>query len=79
MKFPLFQFGMANMETLSKFKSCLKNICVLWTSHLFSTWEVGGKKNWDSNGLQLFWKKNHLSVSWWRVREHKKGENSWQT
>jgi hypothetical protein len=38
--FPLSQFGKANMETISEFKSCLKNIYVLWTSHLFSTWEV---------------------------------------
>jgi len=71
---------MANMETLSKFKSCLKNICVLWTSHLFSTREVGGKKRTGiAMGYNCFEKKNHHSVSWWRVREHKKGENSWQT
>jgi len=71
-KFPLFQFGMANMETLSKFKSCLKNICVLWTSHLFITREVG-KINGIEIGYNCF---NHPSVSWWWVREHNKGENS---
>jgi len=66
---------MANMETLSEFKSCLKNICVLWT-YLFSTWEVEKKKNWDSDELQLFWKKNHPSVSQWTKREHNKDDNS---
>jgi hypothetical protein len=45
------------MKTLSEFKDCLKNNCVFWNSHLFSTYEVEKKRTGIAKGYNCFGKR----------------------